>query len=104
MASQMIGNWEVSDQGVAWKGEPGIQYFIETDRLTEAGPESRSKMYDWLVHMVEKTWLAEADIYALNTAIIYAIELSGQEFPRQLSFVDTFREQQDLIRRKNGQN
>jgi hypothetical protein len=100
MPSQRIGNWEVSEAGVAWKGEPQLDYVITTERLTEAGPESRSNKYDWLVHLVEKTWLTETDIYALNTALIYAIEMSGQQFPKGLSFVETFKEQQMLLRRK----
>jgi hypothetical protein len=55
-------------------------------------------MYDWLVHLPEKTWLTETDVYSLNTALIYAIELSGRGFPSNLSFVETFKEQQKLLR------
>jgi hypothetical protein len=58
-------------------------------------------MYDWLVHMVEKTWLTRTDIYALNTALIYAMEEFKIPFPDDLSFVATFNEQdKELVTNK----
>lgn len=101
MLPQKIGNWEVTSEGIVWRGE-GRYPTITVDRLTESGPPGeRATMYDWLVHMAEKSWLTEKDIYALNTALIYAIEAHGQRFTNDLSFVDTFKEQQRIITRHN---
>jgi hypothetical protein len=98
MPAQRIGNWEITKEGISWKGQPDVKYSIPTERLTECGPGERANMYDWLVHLPEKTWLTETDVYSLNTALIYAIELSGRGFPSNLSFVETFKEQQKLLR------
>ena len=105
MPVQRIGNWEVTEEGITWVGRPKKDYTIPTNRLTEAGEGARAKMYDWLVHMTEKGWLTEKDIYALNTALIYALELAGKKFPAKLSFIETFTEQQArLLRRKDQPN
>ncbi len=57
-------------------------------------------MYDWLVHLVEKTWLKREDIYALNTALVYALEYFGIGFIEGISFVKTFEEQNKELREK----
>jgi hypothetical protein len=95
-----IGNWLIDQEGIKWDGKPKTDYLIAKARLTEAGPQGRSKMYDWLVHMPEKTWLTRADIYALNTALIYAMEEFKIPFPKNLSFVETFEQQEKELKGK----
>lgn len=92
-----IGKWEVTEEGIQWTGDN--EYFIDKDRLLESGPGSRSNMYDWLVHLPEKTWLSKEDIYALNTALVYAINYFGLDFHKN-SFVETIVLQQNQLKHK----
>ena len=78
-----------------------LKYFIDKERLAKKGPGERANMYDWLVHMVEKTWLKREDIYALNTALIYSLEYFGIGFPSNISFVKTFEEQKKELKKKD---
>lgn len=94
-----IGNWLITEEGIKWDGQPNVEYLITKLRLIELGSGERSKMYDWLVHIPEKTWTTEADIYALNSAFIYAIDYFGLDF-KTGSFVSTLIEQQKKIRDK----
>ena len=95
-----IGNWLINEEGITWDGEQQIKYEIEKDRLTESGPQDRINVYDWLVHMPTKAWLSREDIYALNTALIYAMEHFKIKFPKDLSFVETFKIQEDQLKNK----
>lgn len=95
MSEFLIGNWLVTDEGIEWLEDDREGYFIDKERLLE----SRGDKYDWLVHMPQKTWLTREDIYALNTAYIYAMEKFGVPFDR-LSFVSTFHEQEQDLKRK----
>lgn len=97
MLLQQIGKWLITEEGIEWTG--GNEYFIDKDRILEAGPQNRQKMYDWLVHMTEKSWLSVEDIYALNTAFIYAIEYFNLSFDK-LSFVETLKLQEQQLNYK----
>lgn len=95
-----IGNWLINDDGIQWDGIPKINYVISRDRIVEPGPQGRSNMFDWLVHMPEKTWMTREDSYSLNTAIIYAMEAFNISKPDNLSFVETIIEQEAILNRK----
>lgn len=95
MENFKIGNWIIKDDGIHWN-ETGNDYFIPKGRLQETGAGMRKNMYDWLVHLPTKTWLSTEDIYAFNSAFIYAIELYGLNFS-QNSFMETFKQQQKEI-------
>jgi len=51
-------------------------YFIpkerlwETSKIEDKGREFR--VWEWLLHMAEKTWLEESKLYQLNTAFFFA--------------------------------
>ena len=99
MTQFKIGNWLITGDGIKWDGQPNVDYLITKEKLVELGTGERSKMYNWLVHMAEKTWATEADIYALNSAFIYAIEYFELDF-KTGSFVSTLIEQQKEISSK----
>jgi len=94
-----IGNWLITEEGIKWVGQPKVDYTIPKDRLLEL--RLGSKIYDWLVHLAEKTWVTEADIYTLNTAFIYAIDYFGLDF-KTASYVETIKEQQKEIEEKKA--
>jgi len=101
MVPKKINNWLIDQTGIKWAGQPEIDYLIPKEELIKSGFGNRKNMYDWLVHMVEKTWLTRTDIYALNTALIYAIEEFKISFPEDLSFIATFNEQdKELVANK----
>ncbi len=88
-----IGNWDVTTNGIEWKGPYGRELLIDKDRLDEGGIGDRENTYDWLIHLVEKTWLTRGDIYALNSAFIYAlqefdIDLNSQSFSKTIQLQD----------------
>lgn len=56
-------------------------------------------IYDWLIHLVEKSWLTEADIYALNTAFLFGMEYLYPNAGSIVSFTKTFLLQQDRLKR-----
>lgn len=93
MTPLKIGNWQITEEGIAWDGIPKTDYIIPKDRILEFGPGGRKNMYDWLVHFPTKTWVKELDVYTLNTAFIYALEYYGLDF-KTCSFVETIIEQQ----------
>lgn len=95
-----IGNWLITEDAICWDGLEKHEYEITRERITEKGPSPRNKMYDWLVHMPTKTWLKREDIYSLNTALIYAMEVYKIPFETELSFVETFIEQEHQLKQK----
>lgn len=92
----IIGNWEINQEGIEWKGETGRELIIDKERITEAGIGERENTYDWLIHLTEKSWLTRTDIYALNSAFIYAISLFELGLNSN-SFVKTFIEQEKQL-------
>lgn len=84
-------------------GKPYTGYFISKDRLLQTGLEQR-QAYDWLLHLAHKNWLTETDIYALNTALVYALEYfgKGNRFSK-LFFVKSIDKQAAIIRSKNSE-
>jgi len=92
-----IGNWLITPNAIVWNGIPNMDYEIERSRLLELGLGERDQMYDWLIHLTEKSWITNQDIYTLNTAFIYAIESWGLNF-NDGSWVKTLTEQQKHLR------
>jgi hypothetical protein len=81
---------------------PYTGYYITKDRLLQKSLE-KVGTYDWLLHLAHKNWLAEEDIYALNTAFMAALECLVPECQQtgKLSLAKTLDEQQKIIRYKN---
>lgn len=98
MKNFIIGNWNISEDGISWNKSDN-EYFIPKEDLIESGSSERKNMYDWLVHLPTKDWLSAEDIYALNTAFIYAMELYNFDF-KENSFVESFMEQQKEMKYK----
>ena len=100
MIPTKIGNWLINKDGIKWDGEEKIEYNIAKHTIID----ERDDMYEWLIHMVEKSWLSREDIYALNTAFIYAMEKFKIPFPKNLSFVETFDEQENELKQRESYN
>lgn len=66
-----FGHWNVTNEGIEWDNEKRGNYFIPSDRLLELTERSGTTMYDWLVHVPQKTWVNELDTKDLNEAFIF---------------------------------
>lgn len=96
-----IGNWNITEDAIQWDNQDyGREYEIPKSRVCETGTGSRSNMDDWLIHISEKTWITVADAYALNAAILYALNVWGLSYPTNISYVDTIIELEDILNEK----
>lgn len=95
---QQFGKWLITTDGIEWTG--GVKYLIDKNTLNEESPDDTARMYDWLLHLTEKTWLTRDDIYALNSAFIYALDHFGVGFNPEISFAATLTEQDRLMKEK----
>jgi len=78
--------WEVTDYGVESK-RPAPTYNFEAARLLETADHGHGPMYDWPVHMAEKTWVdIEAFIEAFEQALaIHKGKYDGKADPEMMS-------------------
>ena len=100
MKNIRIGNWQIEEKGISWVGSKGLPapfFIISVDDLTSTGFGDRKNMYDWLLYFANNNWSSKEDIYALNTALIYTMELNNIPFPKNMSFVDTIVLQEELV-------
>ncbi|MBU1318581.1 MAG: hypothetical protein KKG33_10450 [candidate division Zixibacteria bacterium] len=84
---QVFGSWIVTEEGLVYGGSPHVEYFIEASRLWEVRP--RTRQWDWLLHMDEKAWMSDADVYCLNTAFFFALDFFRAKQPRDFQGADT---------------
>ena len=94
-----IGNWLITKDGIEWTGRLQNGYNIDKSRLAESGHDKQKDCYDWLLHLPEKNWVTTADVYTLNTAFLYALEIFRVPL-NSLSFKNTLAEQQKILQFK----
>lgn len=70
-----FGIWEISEFGIVGKVNPGYDYNIEKSRLWETRDYNGYLVWDWLIHLCEKTWITLENIHELNSAFYF-----GQDF------------------------
>ena len=80
MLIKKFGSWNVTHKGIEWAGTPAVDYEIHHTRLTETAKWGDVTIYDWPVHMVQKTWLTRGDINDLTSALIFAANHFGKVF------------------------
>jgi hypothetical protein len=68
--------WAVTDYGVE-SVKPAPTYHFNAERLLEAAGAGMGKLYDWPVHMAEKSWVS---IDAFNDAFVKAIEIHAGRY------------------------
>jgi hypothetical protein len=91
MALFTIGNWEISNQGIKWKGTPLQLFSISIEEIRNTGFGERENMYDWLIHVMSRNWITREDVYALNSAYIFVfhhfnIKIDAEIFARTIKY------------------
>lgn len=99
MTPLKIGNWLINNDGIKWDGSGGGIVTLERDSITEFGSAERGNVYDWLIHVPEKTWMTPEDTYALNAAFIYAVGVFNLNFDADC-FAESLIAQQEILRGK----
>ena len=75
-----IGNWNISETKIEWKGGDANIFEIERSQLLEPikiDDESDEDLYKWIVIATTEDWLTVDDLYDLNFAFVYAAGASG---------------------------
>ena len=69
-----IGNWEVNESNIEWRGSGRNKFVIEKKSLTEKieTDDDNLSLYKWIVLATDEEWLTEDDLYDLNFAFVYA--------------------------------
>jgi hypothetical protein len=78
--------WAVTDHGVE-SVKPAPTYHFNAERLLETNGAGLGQLYDWPIHMAEKTWVdTEAFIDAFLQALkLHAGRYEGKADPSKLS-------------------
>jgi hypothetical protein len=92
MENFKIGNWLVDSKGIIWDGPRKADYDIPKSGLSL----TYEGVYHWPIQIAQKTWLNREDVYTFNTAFFYALEAFEIPFPKEHLLVNTFKNQ-DLI-------
>lgn len=64
-----FGVWKVTEYGIE---HSKYTYPIAKERLWETTDRYDEELWDWLIHMVEKTWLSDDDLKDLVIAFAFA--------------------------------
>ena len=103
----VAGKWAVyedttdaNNKGVKWIGGKEDYYKIGANQLAEIGHGERANMYDFCIQIAPKNTFLEADIYAFNTALLFALDYFKIGFNPQISWKETLKEQQRQIELK----
>lgn len=97
-----IKNWQIVEGiGIVWVGNSS-KLTIGIDQIISTGLDINRNPFDLVIHPCERSFITEDDIYALNTAVIYAIEFFNISMPKNTTFCNLIECQQQIIERKNN--
>ena len=89
-----FGKWTVTADGIE-KGSPN-KYHILRNVLGQEGQGDREGMYDWLIHISQKTWMAPEDVNDLCKAFEFAM---GNDLSPEM-YKATLIELKDIVNEK----
>lgn len=94
-----FGNWSVSHFGIEWRGPNEVRYNLPLTSLIETGIQNRSILYQWLIEMAYDKRLSAEDIYSLNTAFFYSLDMFRSELdvPGYVLMAETLKAQQEIL-------
>ena len=94
-----FGNWSVNPFGIEWKGKPEIQYLLTLTSMVQTGVHNQSILYQWLIDIARDTSLSTQDIYCLNTAFFYSLDMFSNELdiPSYVLVAETLKGQNEIL-------
>lgn len=96
-----FGNWSVTQEVIIWQQDKdGMSYEIPIDRLFERLNDSH--IFDWLVHVPEKTWMTAKNTYNLNSSFMFAVEQYKLPIPDDMSIEATLSMQEVILDQKEN--
>ena len=100
-----FGNWTVDVFKIEWVGNPQIQFTITIPNIINTGAHKSGILYQWLIEVAADNRFSPEDIYSLNTAFFYALDIFRHEIeiPGYALLAETLKEQQQILdERKNA--
>ncbi|MFD2915339.1 hypothetical protein [Psychroserpens luteus] len=82
-----FGIWQVESDALVGKG--GRDYIIESSRFWETRDYNGHLVWDWLIHLTEKTWINQESVKDLNTAFFFCQDYFRKNKPANLPYVST---------------
>lgn len=94
--------------GIEWKGRPDVKYNIGMKDLVKTGVHKRAILYQWLIEITHDVHLTSEDIYSLNTAFFYCLDMfrTDLDIPNYVLIAETLKSQQEamMMRRMKAVN
>jgi hypothetical protein len=94
-----FGNWSITMYKIEWLGDPAIEFSIPIAGIVATGEHKNCILYQWLIEIAADTRFSHEDIYSLNTAFFYALDVFSSEIdiPGHALIAETLREQQEIL-------
>jgi hypothetical protein len=99
MEMAKFGNWSVDAFKIEWKGEPENEFSIPIPQIIATGVHENCILYQWLIDMATDARYSAEDIYSLNTAFFFALDIFRNEIniPGHALIAETLKEQQRVL-------
>ena len=75
-----FGNWDVTENGISWKGSALQKFEIPVDKINTTIQNGDSKLYETILVATDQPWLTQNDLYDLNFAFVFATAKLNVEF------------------------
>ena len=82
-----FGIWQVEPDALVAKD--GHDYIIECGRFWETRDYNGHLVWDWLIHLAQKTWIDKESVKDLNTAFFFCQDYFRKNKPKNLPYVST---------------
>ena len=82
-----FGIWQVESDALVGKG--ARDYIIECSRFWETRDYNGHLVWDWLIHLTEKTFINKENVKDLNTAFFFCQDYFRKNKPANLPYVST---------------
>jgi hypothetical protein len=94
-----FGNWAVDVYKIEWVGDPLIEFSIAIPSIINTGTRKNGILYQWLIEIAADSRFRPEDIYGLNTAFFYALDIFKHEIdiPAYALMAETLKEQQEML-------
>ncbi|HBG70299.1 MAG: hypothetical protein A2W93_11885 [Bacteroidetes bacterium GWF2_43_63] len=69
-----FGNWIVDDNGITGVFPPAMEYHIPIDSIWAVRNYGGHLVWDWLIHVPQKTWITKDNVNDLNAAFMFCFD------------------------------